>query len=190
MVESYRMISQPDGEPRPAGHVGARVRVQLSGFPSRRWSRVLAACLSREIVGHDAIGHLRVDAIDIVQGDQIVLEGVERRAAPGIAVALQRAVEAANAAAPTNGDEAPNMTQEEAHAVAQEVAVTDPNDNQSGQDVDAAQCPSCGQPVSRTVAGHEQGGQLAVSTIECPHCGATLARDVDGPADRGWRLTE
>jgi hypothetical protein len=147
MVESYRIISQPDGEPRPAGCVGARVRVQLSGFPSRRWSRVLA-------------------------------------------VALQRALDAANAAAPTNGDEAPNMTQQEAHAVAQEVAVSDPNDSQSVQDIDAAQCPSCGQPVSRTVAGHEKGDQLAVGTIECPHCGATLARDVDGPADRGWRLAE
>jgi hypothetical protein len=170
--------------------VGARVRVQLSGFPSRRWSRVLAGRLSRGLVGHDAIGHLRVDAIDIVQGDHIVLEGVELSAAPAVAVALQRAVDKANATAPTDGDESPNMTQPEAHAVAQEVAMNDPNDNQSVHDIDAAQCPSCAQPVSRTVAGHEKGDKLAVSTIECPHCGATLARDVDGPADRGWRLAE
>ena len=51
MSEDYQIVSRARGEPLPEGCTGVRVRVQLSGCPSRRWSRDLAARLSRELVG-------------------------------------------------------------------------------------------------------------------------------------------
>ncbi len=126
MSEAYRIISRPRGEPRSADSVGACVRVQLSGRPSRRWSHDLGARLATELTGRPAVGHLRIDAKDLVQGDQIVLEGVEAREARTIAHALQRAVDAANAATARDQDQAPNMPQHEADAIASEVSVNDP----------------------------------------------------------------
>ena len=58
--------------------------------PSRRWSRDLGARLIRELSGHTAVGHLRLNINDVVQGDQIVLEGVEASEATELAGALQR----------------------------------------------------------------------------------------------------
>ena len=94
MSEDYRIVSRARGEPLPEGCTGVRVRLRLSGCPSRRWSRDFAAQLSRELVGHAAVGHLRVSVNDVVQGDQIVLEGVEQREAPALGHALQQAVDA------------------------------------------------------------------------------------------------
>jgi hypothetical protein len=127
MSEQYRIISEPSGEPRAAGAVGVRVRMQLSGCPSRRWSRLLGARLARELVGHSAVGHLRIDVNEIVQGDQIVLDGVESSEAQALAHALRSAVDAANAAAEPETDEEPNMSDEEAHAIARDVSVPDPD---------------------------------------------------------------
>ena len=45
MSEDYRIISPARGEPRALGQVGVCVRVQLSGHPSRRWSRDMGARL-------------------------------------------------------------------------------------------------------------------------------------------------
>ncbi len=94
MSEHHQILSDARGEPQAAGSVGVRVRIQLSGCPSSRWSHALRVNLSNELVGHAAVGHMRLN--DIVQGDQIVLEGVEASEAPTLAASLQRAVEATN----------------------------------------------------------------------------------------------
>jgi hypothetical protein len=80
----------------------------------------VSAHLVSELVGHEAIGHLRLN--EIVQGDQIVLEGVEAREAPALAVALRRAVDATNHALMDESSPTANMGQEEANAIAAEIA--------------------------------------------------------------------
>ncbi len=80
MTEDHQIVGESHGEPLPAGRVGVRVQLQLSGCPSGRWSNTLSANLYTEFLGHPAVGHLRLD--EIVQGDQIVLDGVEASEAP------------------------------------------------------------------------------------------------------------
>lgn len=118
MLENHRIISQARGEPRSLGDVGVRVRVQLSGRPSRRWSRDLCARLTTELIGHPGATHLCVDADELVRGDEIVLEGVEDRDAPTLADALRRAVEATNRASFDQPARRPNVTQRAADTVA------------------------------------------------------------------------
>ena len=118
MVEDHRIVSHARGEPLAQGCVGVRVRVQLSGYPSRRWSQDLAARLSCQLVGHVAVGHLRLNVNDLVQADQIVLEGVEAREAPVLGGALERAVDGANRATTAGANPPPNVTQREADAIA------------------------------------------------------------------------
>jgi len=122
MSEDYRIVNQVHGEPLPAGRVGVRIRVGLSGCPSRRWSRDLGARLVNELAGHTAVGHLRLNVDDIVQGDHIVLEGVETREAAALAHALARAVDAANRDTTRDAKRAANVTQREANTVARELA--------------------------------------------------------------------
>ena len=98
MSEDYRIISQARGEPRVAGGVGVCVRMRLSGSPSPRWARNLGGRLTNELVGHAAIGHLRINVNELVQRDHIVLDGVEADEAPALAQALRRAVDGANRA--------------------------------------------------------------------------------------------
>jgi hypothetical protein len=98
------------------------VRIQLSGCPSGRWSRALRVNLSNELVGHAAVGHMRLN--DIVQGDQIVLDGVEASEAPTLAGSLRRAVEATNRAEIGENPTA-DAEQEEADAVAHQVTLGD-----------------------------------------------------------------
>ena len=126
MSEDYLIVSRARGEPLPEGCTGVRVRVQLSGCPSQRWSRDLAAQLSRELVGHAAVGHLRLDVNDIVQADQIVLEGVEQREAPALGDALERAVDAANRASTAVPNPPPNMAQTEADDIARTIEIHQP----------------------------------------------------------------
>lgn len=126
MSEDYLIVSRARGEPLPEGCTGVRVRVQLSGCPSQRWSRDLAAQLSRELVGHAAVGHLRLDVNDIVQADQIVLEGVEQREAPALGDALERAVDAANRASTAVPNPPLNMAQEEADGIARTIEILQP----------------------------------------------------------------
>lgn len=95
MPETHQIAGKARGEPLPAGRVGARVRVPLSGTPSPRWSRALAAHLANELTGHAAVGHLQLN--DVVQGSDVVLEGVEEPEAPVLGECLLRAVAAANA---------------------------------------------------------------------------------------------
>lgn len=121
MPEHYEIISHARGEPRPAGSVGVRVYVQLSGHPSREWSQALGARLATELTGHAAVGHLRININEIVQGDQIVLEGVEPSEAPALGQTLQRAIDGANQAAITVRRQPPNATQREAEAIAGQI---------------------------------------------------------------------
>jgi hypothetical protein len=126
MSEDHQIVSRARGEPLPEGSTGLRVRVQLSGCPSRRWSRAFAAQLNRELVGHAAVGHLRLNVSDIVQADQIVLEGVEKREAPALGDALERAIDAANRASTDAPNPPPNMAQKEADGIARTIEVHQP----------------------------------------------------------------
>lgn len=123
MSEHYEIISQARGEPRPAGCVGVRVRVPLSGCPSRRWSHAFGGHLVTELTGRAGVGHLRINVDEIVQGDQIVLEGVERGEASALAEPLRRSVDAANQAARGESNSARNVTQREANSVAAQISV-------------------------------------------------------------------
>ena len=118
MSETHHIAGSARGEPLPAGRVGARVRVPLSGSPSPRWSRALSARLANELSGHAAVGHLHLD--EVVQGCELVLEGVEEPEAPILGDSLVRAVEAANACLQDGGDPAPpaNMAREQADRIA------------------------------------------------------------------------
>ena len=126
MSEDYRIIGQFRGEPRPTGCVGVRVRVRLSGCPSRRWSQALAGRLATELAGHAAVGHLRININEIVRGDQIVLEGVEASEATALVQPLQRAVDGANQAATREPNRDRNVTQREADAIAGQISVHEP----------------------------------------------------------------
>ena len=121
MPEHHDIVGPARGEPLPAGRVGIRLRIGLSGSPSPRWARDLGARLTRETTGHRAVGHLRLN--DLVQGQEIVLDGVEPAEAPGIFDAIERAVASTNAA--TAKDPAPgpqgNMSSADADAIADAV---------------------------------------------------------------------
>ena len=127
MAERHTIVGEARGEPLPAGRVGVRLHVPLSGSPSGRWSRDLSARLTTELTGQSAVGHLRLN--DIVQGDHIVLEGVEEREAPNLADALQRAVDATNDACEESGVQpTENMPRDTADAIAQRVVADAPPD--------------------------------------------------------------
>jgi len=119
MSETHHIAGTARGEPLPAGHVGARVRVPLSGAPSPRWSRAFSAQLANSLTGHASVGHLRLD--ELVQGSDVVLEGVEEREAPALGECLERAVAAANACV-VDAEPAPgNMPRDAAERIATNV---------------------------------------------------------------------
>ena len=188
MSENYRIVSPARGEPRALGEVGVCIRVQLSGRPSRRWSRDMGARLTNELVGHPSAAHLRVNVDELVRGDEIVLDGVEDRDAAGLAGALQRAVDGANQVETGETDRAPNVTQNEADAIAGQMPVESPGQAAVTEPSDDPPCPSCGQAVPVAAGDRHAGDQLAVGERDCPNCGALIVRAVDGHADRGWRL--
>lgn len=121
MTEDHQIVGESHGEPLPVGRVGVRVRLQLSGCPSGRWSNALGANLYTEFLGHSAVGHLRLD--EIVQGDQIVLDGVEASEAPTLAGTLRRAVDATNKACTQDVAPNANVAQGDADAIARQVVV-------------------------------------------------------------------
>ena len=123
MSEHHQIVSDASGEPQATGSVGVRVRIRLSGCPSRRWSHALRSHLSKELVGHTSVGHIRLNGI--VQGDEIVLEGVEASEAPTLAGSLQRAVEATNRAEIHEDNPPRNMAQADADAVADQITFDD-----------------------------------------------------------------
>jgi hypothetical protein len=116
--ESHQVTGEVRGEPLPSGRVGARVRVPLTGTPGPRWSDVLTAHLAQDLTGHRAVGHLHLSGV--VQGRDLVLEGVEDREAEALGRCLQHAVEAANRACANDEGTAceTNMSPQEAQAIA------------------------------------------------------------------------
>jgi hypothetical protein len=121
MAEEHNIVGSAKGEPLPAGRVGVRLRIPLSGTPSGRWSRDLSARLTAELTGHAHVGHLVLN--EVVRGSEIVLDGVESAEAPNIASAVERAVDATNRACPDATDsKTPRNPQAEADAVAEAVA--------------------------------------------------------------------
>jgi hypothetical protein len=119
MTEDHQIVGESHGEPLPAGRVGVRVRLQLSGCPSGRWSNTLSANLYQQLIGHAAVGHLRLD--EIVRGDEIVLDGVELSEAPTLAGTLRRAVDATNRACTGETNPTANVAQADADAIARRV---------------------------------------------------------------------
>ena len=120
MSETHHIAGTARGEPLPAGRVGARVRVPLSGAPSPRWSRAFGAQLANALTGHAAVGHLHLD--QLVQGSDVVLDGVEEREAPALGPCLERAVAATNACVHADGEPSPvNMPRAAAERIATEV---------------------------------------------------------------------
>src|SRR3954466_10478759 len=99
MAEEHTIVGPARGEPLPVGHVGVRLRIPLSGAPSRRWSRDLSARLTAEFTGHPNVGHLVLN--DVVQGHEIALDGVEAGEADALADAVERGV---GATKPGGGD--------------------------------------------------------------------------------------
>jgi len=81
--------------------------------------------LTTELTGQAAVGHLRLN--DIVQGDHIVLDGVEEREAANLADALRRAVDATNEACEDRAEQPnENMPRDTADAIAQRIGVDAP----------------------------------------------------------------
>lgn len=117
------MTGSARGEPLTAGMTGARVRIPLDTPPSPRWSNALAGALMRGLAGHPAVGHLHLD--NVVQGMEIVLEGVEPREAELLGPVLLEAIETANSVCPDATEQAgpPNMDPAEAAEVARAVEI-------------------------------------------------------------------
>lgn len=119
MSEEHSIVGSATGEPLPAGRIGVRLRIPLSGSPSQRWSRDLSARLTVELTGHAAVGHLRLN--EVVHGHEIVLDGVESGEAPNIAGAVERAVDATNRACADGPQDDTPAHAPEAEAIARTV---------------------------------------------------------------------
>jgi hypothetical protein len=125
MSERHFIAAPARGEPLPHGRVGARVRVPLSGTPTSAWSRLMCGHLTASLVGHGPVGHLHVD--DIVQGAEIVMDGVEDEEAPRLGHAIREAVGAANRASERMERPVERFNMDQAHAdrVAAEMRLRD-----------------------------------------------------------------
>jgi hypothetical protein len=119
MPETHAIAGPARGETLPPGHVGACVKFPLDAPPTARWSDALTARLATSITGHAGIGHLKLD--HLVQGADIVLEGVEPDAAEDLGPALKDAIAAANRVCEDDGPSACNMEPREAEKMAQAV---------------------------------------------------------------------
>jgi hypothetical protein len=122
MPEHHAITGPARGEPRDAQHVGVCVRLALDAAPTARWSTALGAHLHRGLAGHPAVGHLELD--HLVQGADIVLDGVEPAEAELLGPVLRVAIDAANRSC-DRAEHAmtPNMEPAEAAAVASAVVV-------------------------------------------------------------------
>lgn len=118
MSEIHRIVAVR-GEPLSVGCVGVRVRVRLSGCPSIRWSHALRARLVGDLVGQRAVGYLKLN--ELVQGDELVLEGVEPSGVQALARTLRLAVDATNRTHAEEPAGPTNVAQEEADAIARDI---------------------------------------------------------------------
>jgi hypothetical protein len=96
MTERHAIAGAARGETLSSGRVGACVRLPLDSAPTPRWSDAMSARLAASLCGHAAIGHLKLD--HLVQGSDIVIEGVESGEAEHLGPVLRAAIEAANGA--------------------------------------------------------------------------------------------
>ena len=122
MTEHHEIVGPARGLPRDARTVGACVRIVLDAPPTPRWSEALAVHLAAGLTGHPAVGHLTLN--NVVQGAEIVLDGVEREEAELLGPVLREAIEAANRACENVDDgtpSRPNMDPAEAENVARTV---------------------------------------------------------------------
>lgn len=122
MSERHTIMGPPRGEPRQEGMAGARIRIPLSGTPSPHWSRCLIDHLTTALTGHAAVGHMRLN--ELVQGHELVLDGVTAPHASALATALLEAVENTNRCAEAREDDhrpPANMSRQEAAAIASEL---------------------------------------------------------------------
>lgn len=122
MGEEHHIAGVARGEPLRFGQVGIRVRLPLSGTPSPQWSHSFGANLATRLAGHPAVGHLRLGRV--VQGADIVLEGVQSATASCLGDALRGAIAAANQASARRESAPPvrrNLNQDEADRIAQAV---------------------------------------------------------------------
>jgi hypothetical protein len=125
MAEHHAITGPARGEPRSARHVGACVRLPLDAAPTPRWSQALSAHLHTGLLGHPAVGHLGLDRV--VQGTDIVLDGVEVAEAALLGPVLRGAIDAANracAGSDGDGEGARNMDRAQAEAVARAVRLS------------------------------------------------------------------
>lgn len=95
MAERHVIAGPARGEPLPAGRVGVRARVPLSGTPSSAWANAFTAALTTRLTGHRGVSHMRL--AHVVHGGELVLEGLEAEDATYIGSAVRAAVGAANA---------------------------------------------------------------------------------------------
>ena len=153
MAEHHEIAGRPRGEPLPEGRTGARVVVPLSGTPSPRWSRALAAQLTRRLIGRSAGRGLEVGGL--VQGSNVVLEGVRDEAdARQLGSALRDSVQAVNQAADRTERPLPpaNMAQEQADRIA--AALDDGGANRGGEEpVPQASAPTTGASSEDVTSG-------------------------------------
>jgi hypothetical protein len=128
MSEQHHVTGASRGEPLPASQIGVRVRVPLSGTPSARWARVVSSHLVTDLTGHPRVGHMHFN--HIVQGAEIVLDGVEEPEADALGEVLARAIEAANEACrrlDANPPPPGNVPPEVAERIARKVSVRTPS---------------------------------------------------------------
>ena len=117
MAEQHVIAGPARGEPLPAGSVGVRIRIPLSGTPSSHWSELFEAALAMRLLRHPGTSRLRLDRA--VQGGELVLEGVEDASAD-LGAAVREAVDAANAG--MRRSERPPPPGNVAHAEADRIA--------------------------------------------------------------------
>jgi hypothetical protein len=98
------------------------VRLPLDSAPTPHWSDAMSSRLAVSLTGHAAIGHLKLN--HLVQGREIVIEGVEPAEAEQLGPVLRAAIESANRICDVDPvvEDPRNMAQAQADDLARSVA--------------------------------------------------------------------